>query len=464
MSADLHRLLHEAARDEEAAALREFPCTPETTRRYHRDVRRRRTAGGTALAAGVLGVAVVAVLGVGRPWQGAPPVVTPEPTLDSPAPTPSPTPSPTVLGTVTEHPNLPEARPLEAGLLAAATPGWTLVRYDATTGVGGEDPAVAAELVPGPQIVYLLAPDGALYEAADLAAFGDDKTRVLDWAPGSSLVLLDVYPQGGAPEVLVADFETGTVVAEIPLGGAWPERARFTPSGDVVVATTDGPEAPARLERFDVSGRSLGTVVAALPESWVETPRGWLVTPGDDAVVVGGEGIFAVVGWDGSIVTDLPVPDGVLGCRPGRWWPDGRLLAVCTDDLGAGEAGGRRVSENVWLVDVGGDSAPERLTHVVAPDLQYDGIIDAWDIGGQRYAQWTGDCGAVALGRIDGGSFEPLVEGGYALAPRETGFLVERRVCGDPYADLVSVDLDGGVQVLVPRVGDAYGVLEVLPR
>src|SRR5665647_27337 len=111
MSDELFAMVRAAARDEAAAAEREFPYSPATLGGFVRDVRRRRAAGGAMLA--VAGVAVVgmAVLGLGRPWQVALPAVTPTPSASpSPSPDGSPTPTPTVEPTPTPS-EIPTATP-----------------------------------------------------------------------------------------------------------------------------------------------------------------------------------------------------------------------------------------------------------------------------------------------------------------------------------------------------------------
>ena len=158
MSDELSQMVRAAARDEAAAAEREFPYSSATLGRFVGDVRRRRVAGGAMLAVASLVVIGAAALGLGQPWQAAPPVTsTPSPTPSvsaSPTPTPSADPSPTPTPPPPESPAPPppqettppppvEALPEPPGAVSGvhAHPGGgsgeILVLWDTMTGATG---------------------------------------------------------------------------------------------------------------------------------------------------------------------------------------------------------------------------------------------------------------------------------------------------------------------------------------
>ena len=97
MSDELSAIVRAAARDEAAAAAREYPYSSATLGRFVGDVRRRRAAGGAMLAVASVAVVGMAALGLGQLWQTAPPAALPSPPVTSSASSdPSTTPSPTV--------------------------------------------------------------------------------------------------------------------------------------------------------------------------------------------------------------------------------------------------------------------------------------------------------------------------------------------------------------------------------
>ena len=106
MSDELSAIVRAAARDETAAAEREFPYSSATLGRFVGDVRRRRAAGGTMLAVASVAVVGMAALGLGQLWQTAPPAAFPSPPVTSSASSdPSTTPSPTVEPSTTPTPS-----------------------------------------------------------------------------------------------------------------------------------------------------------------------------------------------------------------------------------------------------------------------------------------------------------------------------------------------------------------------
>ena len=108
MSDDLSAMFQATAREEAAAAEREFPLTPAALGRFVGHVRRRRAARATALAVGS-GFAVAGViLGLGFLWHLAPfgPAATPSPTSSlSPSPTASPSATPSASPSATQSPS-----------------------------------------------------------------------------------------------------------------------------------------------------------------------------------------------------------------------------------------------------------------------------------------------------------------------------------------------------------------------
>ena len=279
-------------------------------------VRPKRSHRGFRIAAGAAIVLVVAgavVLVVAQPWNRAEPVASPsagQNTGVTPTKTATATPSASahVIGTVTTDPNLPPAKPLESGLLASAGEGWSLVSYSAANRNDASKK--------GPLILYLVSPDGDVYEAANLGTQGG---RLEDWAPGSSRVL--ILRDASTAEVL--DLETGASVGSFTLPpGVGAMSATFTrPTGqNVVVSASRG--AGGWLKRFSPTGQELATLLSATdpnvrPDGVIDFDPTWIYSQDGTFAVVSHNGLSRVSA-DGSTTTPIPLPAGTLECWPIR--------------------------------------------------------------------------------------------------------------------------------------------------
>ena len=437
-------------------------------------VRPKRRRRGFRIAAGVAIVLVVVgavVLVVAQPWNRAEPVSSPsagQSTGVTPTKTAAATPSASahVIGTVTTGANLPPAKPLESGLLASAGEGWSLVSYSAA------DLNDAHEN--GPLILYLVSPDGDVYEAANL---GTDGGWLEDWAPGSSRVLILRGPsQGrngfGTAEVL--DLETGASVGSFTLPpGVGARSATFTrPTGQNLVVSAAG-GANGWLKRFSPTGQELATLLSATdpnlpPDGIINFNPTWIYSQDGTFAVVNHNGLSRVTA-DGSTTTPIPLPAGTLECWPVRWWDGAQLLARCDDDLGPDAADPsflRRTSSNMWLISMTGQ-LPQRLSSHVSKDVTDVGITNIWDVAGTRYAQWGDDCGGAPFGVLgSSGTVTALTQDVTAVAHWGTTFAAWYNIsCGDPGSELVFVNgSDGSTRMILPQVGHAVGVLEVVAR
>lgn len=121
MADDLAAVVRNLAQEEGIAAELDRPYTPAMRDRYVRDVRRRRTAGVSALAIAAVVVVGAGAWGAGRVTSDLPPVEvvvteptptpTPEPTATRLPPSETPTATPAETSTPTETPSTPPAAP-----------------------------------------------------------------------------------------------------------------------------------------------------------------------------------------------------------------------------------------------------------------------------------------------------------------------------------------------------------------
>jgi len=192
MSDELSAIVRAAARDETAAAEREYPYSSATLGRFVGDVRRRRAAGGAMLAVASVAVVGMAVLGLGQLWQTAPPAAFPSPPVTSSASTDSSaTPTPTVQ---------PSTSSPSASLTpsASSTPTPTTSRPHTTAAPRPSNPPVVA--APGP-----------VTGVKGYTGGGSGETMV-NWDQGADAAGYRVYrsdlPDG--PFVKAASFDVAT--------------------------------------------------------------------------------------------------------------------------------------------------------------------------------------------------------------------------------------------------------------
>ncbi|WP_298455262.1 hypothetical protein [uncultured Cellulomonas sp.] len=376
MNENLRDALHGFVATESRAAHATPPELDREIDRLTRRVARRRAAragGAVTSAAAVTVVAVSLVLGSGAGRDPAPPAPaepapssTSRPTQAPPvAPLPEPVATPAPQPTVAVVPSLASAQPMAPGLLATTDGDWRLVRHQVPATPGGDM---------SPAGVYLLAPDGAVYE---VPVVGDPAAwYLLDWLPGTSLALVQ---QVADPVIEVIDLLTGATVHEV--GAGWAQ-AQFVRDGsrDVLVAQRDGPSTVVT-RRVGLDGALRATGPA------VEVPYGttaWVASPSTSDVVVNAvSGPRVVAAGDLSAVATLaPYPDRPAACRAWGWVSDAEVLLECatggTADYAVGDP------SEFWVAPVSG---PARLLAGMPPATRVGGV---WRVGARLVAGLSG--------------------------------------------------------------------------
>ncbi|MDM7855016.1 hypothetical protein [Cellulomonas alba] len=356
MTRDLDDLMAAAL----AARERTLPGLPEDATAWTATVarvRRRRRARHTATTVSALAVAGL-VAGAG--WLGVtakehpapavpPPSVTSTPTSAPAVPTPA---SPTV-GAVLTSPGVPDARPLDAAVLAGTGPGWVVATYwPARDGSDGPVPATPAVLV--------VSPTGERYRAHALPP--GIVPRVLSWRSGAAQVRVEVVPTD--PRV-AASLPGATTTGTLDLlTGALTTDQVNPPDGATYVATTpagvelwsDG----TALRAFPPSGapRDLGATAAST--AFLVSPDGSLVAQTTDDAT--GVYLFHV---DGGPRTEVRtgVTDGA--CQAVAWHDATSLLVSCFDFTGGG--GVLDWNPRLELVTTSGDTTPLGRLRAGAP-------------------------------------------------------------------------------------------------
>ena len=174
---DLGAMIRAAGAEDAAAAESEFPFTEATLDRFVGGVRRRRAAGGAALAMVVLPVLGAAVFGVGQMWkaESIAPIAPPSVSL-SPSATPSASPSPSVTPSPTASPTpvVTEAAPPPPGPAAPAVPGRVTVVSASPGGLPGSI-QVEWEMLPyatGYRVYRSASPNGPFTPSASIGFDG----------------------------------------------------------------------------------------------------------------------------------------------------------------------------------------------------------------------------------------------------------------------------------------------------
>jgi hypothetical protein len=254
MSDELSAIVRAAAREEAAAAEREFPYSSATLGRFVGDVRRRRAVGMALLALVAVAAVGGAALGLGRLWQTAPTAVFPLPTTTSsaspdrsatptptaepstaPSPSPSQTPSPSATPTPTKPSPHPTSAPSPSKPPTVAVPGPVTV---ITAGAGGGSGEVQVwwDPVPGAtgyRVYRSDSPDGPFTKSAsyDVAT---GKTTIEYVLSSEYIVIEPSWPQGFEYIEVISEGPTYFQVKALNVGGEGPPSAVVcgTPPGN----------------------------------------------------------------------------------------------------------------------------------------------------------------------------------------------------------------------------------------
>ncbi len=344
-------------------------------------------------------------------------------------------------------------------------PGWHVALYDSDK----SDPSGPGDVRDGPTVLYLVGPDGTLYEAHAWPS-GTFAGPLLDVRPDATAALVAVSLGSDRVQFEQVDVTAGT--SFVVLDRSWPETSygafphvvSFTrPTGtNHVVYQSDG--VTERLIR-----QTDGATVATLYEQdYVEGPDHltWLYHYDGTAVVIGHHAGLALVSNSGTLQAQLWVPPDRV-CEPVRWWDADTVLAACR---GGPAVAPHEYYHQLWHIGTDG-TAGSPLTDVSSEAFVGDfGFVDAWFRSAGELVQWIGDCGAANVRWWDGAEGAPFgvsfvgADGYRMLGIYDTAMGVHAwQGCGQDVGFLYSVDTENltPTQLLGP-VGDARGVTSVL--
>ena len=373
------------------------------------------------------------------------------PTTTSPAATTVPPPTTTTTTVpVTVHPGFPTALSRSAIPMDDIDQNWVAVIYSADQVSPYSD---------GPSALYLVSPNGDLYEVAafeagdgeayDVGGISNDGTHiVVQTSVGFTSGVVSINIATGARSD-VGSFESGTHIGTtLPTGR------------DVVVLHTTFSPTVENLDVFRTNGAVFAEIIDA-PSTFPGIE--WLYGLDGTYLIVGEASGLNVYNNDGTLDGSLNTPPGY--CAPVKWWDATTILARCVPQTVLDASGFYNV---LWLIPTDG-SAGQPLTAPPPPgwDVVEFGHADAWRVGGQIVLQWWGDCGARRLEtrQSDGTGVAIAVAGGGPWIHAQVGsnlIISSIEGCGDPYGPVSLIGPDGSlVRTLVPQLAGYAGVISV---
>jgi len=392
----------------------------------------------------------------------------------------------TIVAAVTDDPNLPDAAGRNEIPWAEVGFGWNVVLFDSSKA----DALGPSDVREGPVVLYLVDAGGRRYEVASWPA--DSRPWALLDATSSAALVVGTGATMDDTVWTLVDLPTGATqivhsasFPETTLG--WGQYVKLTrPTGaNVVVYRGDGVDE--WLERRSPAGAVLATLYR---QDYVDAFASlrWMYGHDGTFVLVSHHGGIAMVGNDGTAIAELWVPPDYQ-CEPVRWWDADTFLATCYG-RGPGSAPRDEFGDphtyygRLWLLETDGSAGVALTEYPEDPIFVSDfGYSDAWRAGPDTPLQWTGDCGAAHIAKLqsDGtGSFidisvpPSIVADGVAMVDVNVvaGLITVYgyQGCAGDVGALFVVDLEGNfVQELVPVIGDtrsvigAIGLAEVYP-
>lgn len=271
--------------------------------------------------------------------------------------------------------------------------GWMLAMWNAASPANSGDDFNPAEPTPynAETTLYLVSPEGARYAITAFAAPGDNGSLpvLADWSGDGSRALF--YRQGDDLTVIEVNLHTGERTS-FPVKGGYAVTPRYTrPEGKaVLLLKSNDVDSAASLTRVDPSGKQ--QLRYPVDKLGSEFNASFISTPDGTRLVLGTETGLSLMGNDGTLGKDLPIPEAD-NCTPTRWWDTDVALARCY--------GPDFSYSQLWLVPIDG-SAPTPLTGKNDGTQGQDlGDLNAWQLPAGTFVQAAGGCGFVYLAKLN---------------------------------------------------------------
>jgi hypothetical protein len=307
--------------------------------------------------------------------------------------------------------------PIETIPWSQVGPGWILAEW--TPVISHRPGETPAPNEPKPnqatKTLYLVNPAGGRYPITTFPA--STAPWLVDWSGNRTNALFEVAKPGSVSgnTVISVDLRSGKqsafpIAKSGPIGYARPDGTA------VLINAGSYRDDPGLLERVDLAGKRELTYPVAK-----DYAGGALPAPDGAQLVLGMSKGLALMGNDGTLGKELPIPGHLSTCSPVRWWSSTVVLARCRDAVRYSSAG------QLWRVPIDG-TAPTALTAVNSgqgddPGFRGDyGDTAAWELPSGTFLQSMGACGTMFVSR--------LTPDGHTTRVKIPGFSSSVRVSG----------------------------------
>jgi hypothetical protein len=276
--------------------------------------------------------------------------------------------------------------------------GWTLATWSPAVGTaaGVEPPPGTPTLQTASTTLYLVDPAGGRYPVTTFAPGA--RAELADWSGDGRHALFEEFDyETNENTITDIDLTTGAKQSFGVDGHVGVAYSRPTGKA-ILVSTSRNGDVAATLRRVDLTGaEQLAYPTDQLGAAGVFNGS-YLAAPDGTTLVLGGENGMVVMGNDGVIKRQLPMPGPLTDCAPVRWWTATVILARCREVTFSS-------ASQLWQVPVDG-AAPTALTAVNSgqgddPAFGSDlGDADAFALPDGTYLQSVGACGSAFLSRL----------------------------------------------------------------
>jgi TolB protein len=276
-------------------------------------------------------------------------------------------------------------------------PGWILATWSPTLGLHSGQTPPAGQPTAAPLTLYLLDPAGQRYAITTfpLAPPSEGHTpRLVDWSgDGRHALFEDEYAAGGHGTITEVDLATGAKQT-FPGSCCSASFAYSRPTGQAILLSNNGTRSgdywpTYTLERIDRSGTKQLTFPTDRLGAAGKFDGRYLQTPDGKQLVLGTDNGMVVMGNDGVVVRQLPMPGPRSSCAPLRWWTSAVILAACDTPPPIPPALAVASEGQLWQVPLAG-AAPTALT---LPNSHGD----AWQLSSGTFLNPAGCSGGDRL-------------------------------------------------------------------
>jgi hypothetical protein len=233
--------------------------------------------------------------------------------------------------------------------------------------------------------LYLLNPIGGRYKIATLPT---GSTLAL-WSPDRKRAVIRAHATAAGAMLQEWDLTTGQLRMEFASREDSSLVGYTRPLGRALLLSHLGDVGhPPRLERVGTDGRHQQDYPTSATQVGAFDQAPALYTPDGLQLVLGAQRGLVVLGNDGEIAREIPLPQGYEACIPRRWWSDRVALVVCTML--------KPITHNLWLFPIGG-GAPSALTRAT----DGFGYVDAWRFSTGTMLERGSGCGPGELATLN---------------------------------------------------------------